>query len=139
MPDNPITGATPFVMDGKEYSLHFGWGAIVEISKKFGENTNLFDPGVLSSVLSIGLKKYHGNISPQDVLDASPPVIDAISAVNKALERAYFGDKGAPEDGKANPLTGKATVIPSALSSAPSSSPSVPVSSPATAPDSSGT
>lgn len=103
--ENPISGVTPIFLGGKEYRLQYTWNAIAAISRKFGDETNLFDPETLSEVIAIGLHKYHPDMTAVDVSDASPPIIEAITVVNQALQYAYFGDKEPPAEGALNPLT----------------------------------
>lgn len=135
--ENPIAGVTPIMLGGHEYRLQYNWNAIAAISKKFGDHTNLFDPATLSEVVAIGLHKYHPNMTADDVANASPPIIEAIAAVNTALQYAYFGDKGPPADGEENPL---AMTLPASPKPSPKASRgrSKSVSEPASTPTSSG-
>lgn len=103
--ENPISGITQIFLDGKEYRLQYTWNAIAAISRKFGDDTNLFDPETLSDVIAIGLHKHHPDMTAADVANASPPIIEAITVVNQALQYAYFGDKEPPAEGALNPLT----------------------------------
>lgn len=103
--ENAISGVIPISLGGKEYRLQYTWNAITAISRKFGDETNLFDPETLSEVIAIGLHKHHPDMTAVDVADASPPIIEAITVVNQALQYAYFGDKEPPAEGALNPLT----------------------------------
>lgn len=130
MADNPITGVTSVALGGETYRLQFTWNALAQISRKYGEDANLFDPIILSDVVAIGLHKHHPEMSAEKVADASAPIVDVISSVNEALNYAYFGEKGPPTVGAENPLMARTRKARSKASSAPSSSASVPESAP---------
>lgn len=102
--ENPISGIIPLPLNGTEYRLQFTWNAVAQISRKFGTNTNLFDPDILAQVVAIGLQKHHPEqANAEFVMEASPPLIDVINIVTKGLQYAYFGEKGAPANA-GNPL-----------------------------------
>ncbi len=70
----------------------------------------LFDagPAALSVILSVGMKKHHPEMTPEKVMELSPPIFPARKAIDAALEVAYFGPDGAPAPEKgADPTEGK--------------------------------
>ena len=89
--DTPITGETLLKIGSNEYTLRYTWREIVEIKKKFGKDTDLFDPEVLAAMVKIGLTRHHPEVSEDMIFDASPPIAQVIEAVNKALNRTYVG------------------------------------------------
>lgn len=126
--ENPISGIIPLPLNGTDYKLQFTWNAVAQISRKFGTNTNLFDPDVLAQVVAIGLQKHHPEeANAEFVMDASPPLIEVINIVTKGLQYAYFGEKGAPADNQ-NPLMAGNRKPKETTSPAPSSSPTEPES-----------
>lgn len=132
MADNPITGETTVTLGEKDYRLQYTWNALAQISKKYGEDANLFDPTILADVVAIGLHKHHPEVSAQQVTDFSAPIVDVIAAVHAALNFAYFGEKGSPVAGGENPLMARTRKARSKALSAPTSSASEPESAPTT-------
>ena len=135
--DNPIAGEVTLEMNGKPYTLVFDWAALAKLSEKYGgSDINLFKPEILCDVLEIGFARRHGNdpaVTAAAIYEASPPVIDSISAFNLAMQRAYFGHKEPPPDAAANPLMAAMQNLTSSKASAAASpSPSAPASAPPT-------
>lgn len=128
--ENPLQGESPLVINGQELTLVYDWAALAKLSKKFGGSPNLFEPETLAGALEIGLVKHHKGVTAKHILEASPPLVDAIAAFNMAMQRAYFGDKGAPKDSGENPLmAAMLTSTASTASTEPSASPSAQESS----------
>lgn len=129
---NPIQGESPLVLNGQPYTLVYDWAALAKLAKRFGKDVNLFEPDTLAGALEIGLKKHHKGITAAHIMEASPPLMDAIAAFNAAMQRSYFGHKEPPQDAGGNPLTaGQNPLIPSTTSPEASAFPSAPASSPA--------
>jgi hypothetical protein len=101
---DPLRGEATLKLNDVDHILVFDWDAVARITDKFGTNANLFHPKTLAGVLEIGLQKHHKGVTAAQILKASPPVVDAIAAFNKAMQRAYFGDKEPPADAAENPL-----------------------------------
>lgn len=131
--DNPLTGEATLVLKSVPYTLEYDWAALSRLAKKYGGTVNLFEPETLSGALEIGLQKHHAGMTADDVLAASPPVVQAISAFNLAMQRAYFGDKEPPPDAAGNPLIAamRNQQTGSTASPAPSDARSAPASPPA--------
>lgn len=129
--ENPLQGESPLIIDGRELTLVYDWAALAKLSKKYGGNVNLFEPETLSGALEIGLVKHHPEVTAATILEASPPIIDAISAFNVAMQRAYFGHKEPPKDAAENPLmAGMLNQTNSTVSPALTDTHSEPVSAP---------
>lgn len=129
--ENPLEGESPLIINGQELTLVYDWAALAKLSKKFGNAPNLFEPETLAAALEIGLKKNHKGVTAAHILEASPPLVDAIAAFNMAMQRAYFGHKGPPKDSGENPLMAAmvtASTTASTASPSPSSTHSEPVS-----------
>lgn len=95
-----ITGLRVTKINGKSYYMRFTWAALAEVSHKYGENPNLFDPETASFVGSAGMRGNHPEMTPEKIMVLSPPLVPFADDVQKALTWAYFGDQGIPVDGK---------------------------------------
>ena len=94
-----ITGEKRIKIDGKTYFLRYTWKALAEVAEKYGDSPNLFQPETVAFVGSAGLRERHPEITPEKIMELSPPLIPFANDVQQALQWAYFGDKGVPEDG----------------------------------------
>jgi len=94
-----ITGEKRIEIDGKTYFLRYTWKALAEVAEKYGDSPNLFQPETVAFVGSAGLRERHPEITPEKIMELSPPLIPFANDVQQALQWAYFGDKGVPEDG----------------------------------------
>jgi hypothetical protein len=93
-----ITGVKVIVINNKEYRLRYSWAVLAEISEKYGDSPNLFDPETVAFVGAAGLRERHPEMTPEKIMEISPPLIPFANAVQKALEWAYFGGKGIPDE-----------------------------------------
>jgi hypothetical protein len=93
-----ITGIKTTTIHGKEYRLRYPWAVLAEISEKYGDNPNLFDPKTVAFIAAAGLREHHPEMSPEKIMELSPPFIPFANDVQKALEWAYFGGKGIPDE-----------------------------------------
>ena len=94
-----ITGMKRIDIDGKTYSLRYTWAVLAEVAEKYGDSPNLFDPETVAFVGAAGLRERHPEMTPEKIMELSPPLIPFANDVQQALQWAYFGDKGVPEDG----------------------------------------
>jgi hypothetical protein len=92
-----ITGLKRIDIDGKPYYLRFTWAALAEIAGKYGDSPNLFEPETVAFVGSAGLRERHPEMTPERIMELSPPLIPFANDVQEALQWAYFGDQGIPE------------------------------------------
>lgn len=123
--DNPITGVTSLPLDGKLFKIVYDWNALAQISRKYGDDANLFDPAILAEIAAIGLQKHHPDMTADRITELSPPIVNVITVVHNALNVAYFGDRGPPVEGAENPLMARSRRARSKQLSAPSKSASV--------------
>lgn len=93
-----ITGLKITTIEGKPYYLRYSWAALAEVAGKYGDNPNLFDPETVAFVGSAGLRERHPEMTPEKIMELSPPLIPFANDVQQALTWAYFGDQGVPKE-----------------------------------------
>ena len=93
-----ITGMKRTDIDGKTYSLRYTWAVLAEVAEKYGDSPNLFEPETVAFVGAAGLRKRNPEMTAEKIMELSPPLIPFANDVQQALQWAYFGDKGVPED-----------------------------------------
>jgi len=94
-----ITGLKVTEIYGKSYRLRYTWAALAEVAGKYGDSPNLFDPETVAFVGSAGMRENHPDMTAEKIMELSPPLIPFANDVQQALQWAYFGDKGVPDDG----------------------------------------
>jgi len=94
---NRITGEKKVMLGGQGYVMRFTWRALAEIEAKYGDNPNLFNAEVLSQVASAGLRDNHPEMTPEKIMDMSPPLMPFCVAVKEAIQWAYFGAESIPQ------------------------------------------
>jgi hypothetical protein len=93
-----ITGMKQIVINGKSYYLRFTWAALSEVAGKYGDNPNLFDPETVAFVASAGMRERHPEMTPEKIMELSPPLYPFTNDVQQALKWAYFGSDKIPND-----------------------------------------
>ncbi|MBW2645089.1 MAG: hypothetical protein JRE23_02720 [Deltaproteobacteria bacterium] len=93
-----ITGTKVTTIEGKPYRLRYTWAVLAEVNEKYGDSPDLFKPEVVAFVGAAGMRKKHPEMTPEKIMELSPPLIPFANDVQQALTWAYFGDKGMPED-----------------------------------------
>jgi len=94
---NPINGEKKVTINGQGYVMRFTWRALSEIEAKYGDNPNLFNAEVLAQVASAGLRDNHPEMTPEKIMDMSPPLMPFCVAVKEAIQWAYFGAEPIPK------------------------------------------
>jgi len=94
---NPLKGEGAILLDGKSYPLRFTWSALAELQEKYPSGFNTARTDVLADLIAWGLRHVAPELTPEKIMDLSPPMIESIEAVNKALMIAYYGEKGPPK------------------------------------------
>ena len=94
---NSTTGEYEIDIWGKPYAVRFDWDTLAEVTEKHGDSPNLFNPGVVASVASIGMKKRHPEMTPERIKELSPPLIPFAKGIQAALHSAYFGAESLPQ------------------------------------------
>lgn len=92
-----IIGTKRIDIDGKPYYLRFNWAALAEIAGKYGDSPNLFDVETVAFVGSAGLRERHPEMTPERIMELSPPLVPFANDVQQALQWAYFGNQGIPK------------------------------------------
>lgn len=95
---NPITGEHDITIAGRPYTLRYDWAALAEVESAHGQAPNLFSPDVVASVAAAGLKRQHPEMTAERIKELSPPLVPLAHAVQTALQWAYFGAEGIPDD-----------------------------------------
>lgn len=93
-----ITGIKTIKIDNKAYRIRFTWAALAEISEKYGDNPNLFEPETVAFVGAAGMRENHPEMTQEKIMELSPPLIPFANDVQQALTWAYFGSDKIPED-----------------------------------------
>lgn len=106
---NPLRGEGSIVLEGKSFPLRYSWTALAELHAKFPNGFALNNPAVLAEVLALGLRHADPDMTPEKLMEMSPPLIDAIDAANRAIAAAYYGDKEPPENPENPPLAPSST------------------------------
>ena len=95
-----ITGRKQTIINGKTYILRFTWEALAQVSEKYGDSPDLFSPEVVAYVGSVGMINRSPEMTPEKIMELSPPLIPFANDVQQALQWAYFGDEGVPDEVK---------------------------------------
>jgi hypothetical protein len=108
---NRITGEKKVIINGQGHVMRFTWRALAAIEAEFGDNPNLFNAEVLAKVASAGLAEKHPDMTPERIMDLSPPLMPFCADVKEAIQWAYFGTEAipkadAPAEVKKNRLAG---------------------------------
>jgi len=94
---NPVTGTKRVDINGKGYTMRFTWAALAEVEAMYGDNPNLFNAEILSRVAAAGLRAFHPEMTPEAIMELSPPLIPFAKEVQQAMQWAYFGKEAIPE------------------------------------------
>jgi len=94
---NRITGERTVDINGQGYVMRFTWRALAEVEAEYGDNPNLFKPEVLAKVTAAGLREKHPDMTPERIMELSPPLMPLCSAVREAIQWAYFGGEVVPK------------------------------------------
>lgn len=95
---NAITGAVEVSISGQLYTLRFDWDGLAAMEAAHGENPNLFDVDVVASIAAIGFHQHHPELTAARIKELSPPLLPFALLVQQALQWAYFGPEGIPEE-----------------------------------------
>jgi hypothetical protein len=117
MTGNRYTGDVPIVLGDKTYMLRADWNAIAA-AQEISENPNALrqlyslNAKQLAGVISALLKKHHPEdpaVTPEAILELSPPIMTIMESLNEAILFAYTGADGvkAVKDAAKNKTTTK--------------------------------
>lgn len=121
MTDSNHTGETTVAIGGRDLVMVFDWRALSAVGTLL-KGQDVFaalagqDPDLLASIVAIGLRRHHPDMTADAVRDASPPLLPTIGATVKALNRAYWGAEAPPP---ADPRAPAGTTSPAGTSTLP--------------------
>lgn len=106
---NKITGEHIVDIHGVKYKLRFDWAALASIEQACGDNPNFFNPDAVAKIASIGMAKYHAEMTAEKIKELSPPLVPFAGAVQEALQYAYFGINPVPDKSEIKKKHGQKT------------------------------
>ncbi len=96
-----LTGTLEIKIAEKAVTLFYGYKEITEIMERFGEeafeNTSKRNPLEIVDLIIIGTRKHSPDVTRDFIIDANPPIIEMMQAIDKAYGYSYFGVKRAEE------------------------------------------
>ncbi len=93
-------------INGEKVGIKFTWRQLAQVEEEFGDSPNLFKYDILARVAAIGIDKPEW--TPERIIEASPPMVPFIRAVDAAVKQAYFGNEAIPKE------TEKKSLLPAA-------------------------
>lgn len=96
--DNPVRGIVNIEIEGETYEMRLTWHGVAQVRHIYPDGYNLADPNHLAVIMSIAMGHKHPDMSPDRIMDLSPPLETAISAVSTMIDYAWWGKKGEAED-----------------------------------------
>jgi hypothetical protein len=81
-------------------TLLFNWQALAEVESEFGETPNFFKSEVTAKIAEFGFKATNPELTQDRIMELSPPLVPFISAVQSALNSAYYGTDPEPKKSK---------------------------------------
>jgi hypothetical protein len=99
---NKYTGEVVVSIGGRDLTMCLDWRALSAIKSQFGDDlfTRLtgLDLEVLADVLVIAFSKKHNDVTRDFIIDASPPVMAIVEALDHAVTFAYLGPDAFPTE-----------------------------------------
>lgn len=100
--DNKYTGEVILDIQGKPHTLVFDWSALALLKSKFtvDEIARILktqEPENVAFMLHCALKKHHPEMTPEKILNISPPFVTTLQALDTAITYAYFGPRDAKD------------------------------------------
>ena len=97
LPSNPPRGTVFVEIDGKSYQMRLNWHGIAQIRRSYPEGYNLTDPEHLAVIMAVAMAHKHPEMTPDVIMDLSPPLEKAIDAVTDLINFSWWGAKTPPE------------------------------------------
>ena len=95
-------------INGKKLKLFFSWKTVGEAQDALGieavaklSRIGALHPEEIAKLLKIGLSKHHPDISEEDIMEMSLPIVPVLAALDQAIAPAYYGPSLEPEKEKA--------------------------------------
>ena len=104
---NKYRGQVPIQIDGKDLILQFDMNAIAELNEEFGDQGHMVLMAATGSSamkdlafgVAAGLQRNHpGEYTAEMILEITPPIKPLQEAVYEALQSAWHGPAGPPEE-----------------------------------------
>jgi hypothetical protein len=101
MANNRYTGETEVRIAGQTYTLLYDWKGLAEL-RTINKEHNLFsasgefDPERVAKVLEIGFRRYHSDMTAEKIMDISPPFMEVMEMIDRAMNRAAYGQDTPP-------------------------------------------
>ena len=119
MAANPYRGEVEIKMGGEDFILRFDWNALARLREKYGQKYeekvnqafHVLAVADLAEIAAIGLAGHHEGITPDKVMELSPPVLPFYRALQEAFLLSLLGpeDDGAADDDAEENEPGKKT------------------------------
>lgn len=113
---NTYRGAVRLRLGEQDCLLVYDWQALARLKTDLGDDVlsriaGAGDPVLLSRILAIGLARHQPDLDdPPTIMRLSPPYMPCVEAVHRAVNAAYWGPAGPPdEEPPPNPLQRMAT------------------------------
>lgn len=97
LPSNPTKGTVVITIDDRDYTMRLNWHGIAQIRRSYPEGYNLTDPEHLSVIMAVAMAEKHPEMTPDVIMDLSPPLEKAIDAVTDLINFSWWGAKTPPE------------------------------------------
>lgn len=97
LPDNPEAGVVNFRIGDETFTMRLNWHGIAQIRRAYPEGYNLADPEHLAVIMSIAMSTKHPDMTPDRIMDLSPPLEKAIESVSDMINFSWWGQKTPPE------------------------------------------
>lgn len=99
---------------GKRLKLFFSWQAVGEAQDVLGieavaklSRIGALHPQEIAKLLKIGLAKHHPDITEEDIMEMSLPIVPVLAALDTAIALAYYGPTLEPEKETGKPASSK--------------------------------
>lgn len=105
---NAYSGETGLTIGDAPVVLVYDWEALAVVKTQLGKDglsraLDGVDFDALAAVLAAGLARHNPEWTAERIKAESPPVMPTIKVVTEALDAAYWGPNGAPEETDENP------------------------------------
>lgn len=99
---NPYFGELKVSIGGRDATLTYDWLAISEAQGRYGNEaldgvSAALDPKIIAGLLEIGFKKHNPELSAEEIIRLSPPLVHAVKWISDALMLAFLGPEGLPK------------------------------------------
>lgn len=95
---NLINGECEIDVAGRKYTLRYDWQALAAVEAAHGDSPNFFNAQVIASIAAVGMKRNHPEMTPEKIMELSPPLVPFINTVQAAMQYAYFGAGEVPKE-----------------------------------------